>query len=1533
MSDDEFSEFGDDFDDSALQQLDAIEAAALSQKPTIQTQSNPPLAPIQPPKRPAPLRQDSSFCDISFNVDDSELARLDNFIEDAYQGKAQPVVGPSRASTSHKQQTTLFGDVLPAPPPTASSSKPRSQLERTKSSGPSHGLFGHKAPKTKKWDHTEFAKTGIKGPAKKKGKGKETEEDNHDQDVEFEQFPQPLAAPMLQGMSLQLRILVYYSDEIYSGPPPMKIKPDLLEAKHWIFPINRPKRDYQFNIIRNSLFDNTLVALPTGLGKTFIAGVVMLNYYRWFPEGKVVFVAPTKPLVGQQIDACHNTCGIPARDSVEMTGETAIGIRARHWKEKRVFFMTPQTFVNDCLKETCDIRDIVLLVIDEAHRARGGYAYSAAVRLLMAKNPHHRILALSATPGNKPEIIQELIDALHISRIELRDERSLDLKPYIFEKTLKTHIIKPNAEVERIRTLFVNAMDPLIQQVQRVGLMRPNENALSMHHFRPQALSMELSPHHKYLFTPLSKLTMYARGLMYLLTGSIGVCYTYMKTQIGSNVDDGKKKNKIQNDKDFKNIMNELELQKENGFAAHPKIEKLKNILIQHFGSRMADEGEGGEAGEKDETRVMVFSSYRNVVEELVVELKKEEPLIRPARFIGQGVDTLGNKGLPQKEQLDTIKKFQEGVFNVLVATSIGEEGLDIGEVDLTICYDADKAPTRMVQRFGRTGRKRAGVIHALLAEHKEESNIEKAEAQYREVQKMINKGDNYELYADVERLIPEHIKPQCIEKVVEIEQYDRDEVARRVAGSPKQKGPKRKRNDDVRRNMPEGTAGGFVPVSELLLKGATAKKRKTAAVPVLPVKNFDEAGEDDEMDEDIISGRVLVQPRRTQSMGAGPSTSTAEKPAKKGRLKKAATDVVGGKKRARKAADSDEEEREKAVKPKKRKTKVVEPSLSQFSRQGEDDSDDMDIANGAVLTGSLLSKARSRSPTSPVAKGKGKAAAKRKKKVVESSPDSPPRELTPLSLHSTPAPESPSFDVDRYSPVIFTSPTKPPSPIPRRSLSPEFAAPRIPSPLPPSSPPRPASASPDRRPSPFVPTSPIRQDNPPDVDNDDLDDMDEVPDSEPSRTPQIPLLAADLDSSPLRGSAPLRFTQTTNPQPLEDMSWLVDNDEDDNLAFEIVASSPPKPPAKPKSNHKPVSQPLQRMTIGDESIEVSMPVPSVGAGNPKPKKRLMKRAVTPEVVDDSVVEILDHVVLQGKGKQKAVAIETPESSPKFMSSSPPAVRRPLSPLKSPVRSCSPPPLSQIKKTVPEPESGSSPVLASPKVEPHVESDSDEWFGDNMSSPSESQPIQPVRAAKRRKIFDPNLLESPVESMEMPPPSQRRLHRMESTPLKKATSSKSKEAKPKVKKPKRAKPTLLGKDAFALFDGEAGHSGDEISEGSSGSEDEEDEEDRRFIKDSPLTQASTSYDQSGIYRRSLQTQVPWGENLRGDDDDGPIFEDGPVRARPFGHINGLRWNQRRHTPSSSPPPPDDDLDRYDESFVVDDDAELLYDTQQNDGLF
>ena len=95
---------------------------------------------------------------------------------------------------------------------------------------------------------------------------------------------------------------------------------DAEAGRIWIYPTNYPLREYQLQIVRQALIENTMVTLPTGLGKTFIAAVVMFNYYRWYPTSKIVFMAPTKPLVAQQIEACHGVMGIPIDDTAEMTG-------------------------------------------------------------------------------------------------------------------------------------------------------------------------------------------------------------------------------------------------------------------------------------------------------------------------------------------------------------------------------------------------------------------------------------------------------------------------------------------------------------------------------------------------------------------------------------------------------------------------------------------------------------------------------------------------------------------------------------------------------------------------------------------------------------------------------------------------------------------------------------------------------------------------------------------------------------------------------------------------------------------------------------------------------------------------------------------------------------------------------------------------------------------------------------------------------------------------------------------------------------
>jgi len=218
-------------------------------------------------------------------------------------------------------------------------------------------------------------------------------------------------------------------------------------------------------------------------------------------------------------------------------------------------------------------------------------------------------------------------------------------------------------------------------------------------------------------------------------------------------------------------------------------------------------------------------------------------------------------------------------------------------------------------------------MIHALLSEEHEELNIEKAEAAYREVQKHINRGELYELYGDVERLIPEHLKPECIEKVVEIQEYVRDKASPRKKATAAL-GIKRKRNDDVMRNIPDSASTGFVSVRDLIVKNASKTKMKKVKMS----KDFDADGKDDDTDQDIESGRIMAPICRTQSAAAGPSTASSTKTKEREKLIKSSTI------------------RPKESNPQSKK-KVAPPTSKQFAKQGTDDPGDIDIEQGVIST------------------------------------------------------------------------------------------------------------------------------------------------------------------------------------------------------------------------------------------------------------------------------------------------------------------------------------------------------------------------------------------------------------------------------------------------------------------------------------------------------------------------------------------------------------------------------------------------------
>ncbi|XP_077289934.1 FA complementation group M [Arctopsyche grandis] len=548
----------------------------------------------------------------------------------------------------------------------------------------------------------------------------------------------------------------------------------------WIYPTNYSVRDYQFNIVKTSLFKNTLVSLPTGLGKTFIAAVVMCNYYRWYPMGKIIFVAPTRPLVAQQIDACYNIMAIPPEDTIEMTGTMPVAARKIAWKQKRVIFATPQVVQNDLESGSCPGELVRCLVIDEAHRAKGRHSYCQLVELLAIKEHKlYRILALSATPGSKVEDVIHVVQNLKISHLELRTEECIDVAMYSHSRNIQTVVVPLGNDLNAVRNQFIEILDIYTRRLVQCKVLTGNIGALSkgriimlFKEYQTKEKSLR-HPQHKFIMLDFTMVITLYHALELLTRHGARVFLNFFdehtdKTWVGKDdrlvyflerLRDDLGVNPMSIDRSTLPDGTIPEI-KENLIFGHPKFDHLKSIMLEHFNTAKY---------KGQETKAIIFCEYRESVNLVHCLLLQCRPLIKPNMFIGQGAGSGGKdsnlKPFSQKQQLKVMQLFREGVCNVLISTCVGEEGLDVGNVDLIICFDiSNKSPVRLVQRCGRTGRERNGRVVILVTEGKEHQTLRDCMYERDNLNKRILHSKEIQkcLYTGNPRMIPQNIKPVC---------------------------------------------------------------------------------------------------------------------------------------------------------------------------------------------------------------------------------------------------------------------------------------------------------------------------------------------------------------------------------------------------------------------------------------------------------------------------------------------------------------------------------------------------------------------------------------------------------------------------------------------------------------------------------------------------------------------------------------------------------------------------------------------------
>ncbi|KAH8298497.1 hypothetical protein KR044_007748 [Drosophila immigrans] len=553
----------------------------------------------------------------------------------------------------------------------------------------------------------------------------------------------------------------------------------------WLYPSNLPLRAYQHSIVQAALYRNTLVVLPTGLGKTFIAAVVMYNLHRWYPDGKLIFMAPTRPLVSQQIAACQKIMPFPADDTVELTGRLPRAKRAELWTSKRVFFATPQVVQSDMLDAGDGLppfpfNAVKLLVVDEAHRAKGRYAYTQVTESIMARNRNFRMLALSATPGRSMEDVANVCRNLYISHLEVRWDQSIDVQPYIHQRSLRTIVVPLKDAIRETRASLLQIIDPYLRQLITADVLKSARGNISRNsllfdqsRFQEQTASGQRHPEHSSIVSNFSMCISLYHALELLERHGLRVFVNNFDADERGNLKfvlrDAALRDLVEQTRGQLGA-NPLDISTRpmtNGEVApmpakldfgHPKYEQARLVMELHFEVN-------------PDSRAIVFCEYRESVMLIQRLLLQHRPLVRPRCFVGQSSGGGGICALTQKEQLQIMSDFRSGICNVLVATSIGEEGLDVGEVDLIVCFDiCSSNPTRFVQRIGRTGRQKRGQVVMLVTEGREQQLLKDVLANKDQTTRKLLQSPvvKRSLYDYAPRLVPPHLHPKCEQRFME---------------------------------------------------------------------------------------------------------------------------------------------------------------------------------------------------------------------------------------------------------------------------------------------------------------------------------------------------------------------------------------------------------------------------------------------------------------------------------------------------------------------------------------------------------------------------------------------------------------------------------------------------------------------------------------------------------------------------------------------------------------------------------------------
>jgi len=466
-------------------------------------------------------------------------------------------------------------------------------------------------------------------------------------------------------------------------------------------------RKYQISIAEEAKRESLMVVLPTGLGKTTIALLVIVER---LAMGKVLFLAPTRPLVEQHSAFLKEVLTLDPYLIQTFTGSVLADRREKLWDAAKIVVSTPQIIENDLLSNKIDLSNVALLIFDECHRAVGNYSYVYIAEKYAEQAKEPLVLGITASPGSDKEKIKEICTSLGVKRVESRTEYDHDVAPYVFKKGFEWRGIDVPEEIKKQKRVLDEVLEERINELQRLGFIRKKSGRdisktelLKLRMLIEAQLAKQKHADYYKALSLQAEVMKIKHAIELIETQGIFALRRYFDRLRTEALSEGGSKAAKRLLKDNKFVDAMFAVASYDG--EHPKLNVLIELLRE-------------EIRVNPSTRIIVFTNYRDTAEMIISalhDLKSEKEGIRPVKFIGQASKG-EDKGLKQKEQVEIINKFKEGVFNVLIATSVAEEGLDIPATDLVLFYEPIPSAIRSIQRKGRTARKKVGKVIVLIA-------------------------------------------------------------------------------------------------------------------------------------------------------------------------------------------------------------------------------------------------------------------------------------------------------------------------------------------------------------------------------------------------------------------------------------------------------------------------------------------------------------------------------------------------------------------------------------------------------------------------------------------------------------------------------------------------------------------------------------------------------------------------------------------------------------------------------------------------